>query len=83
MTDIALRRRGKGAIYDTEPLRDPGFTNDARTVETCALAYMHHGLLPERGGVLDQDATLMGDIFTWLAWYAQVDEGIGDADGPF
>jgi len=38
-------------------------------VAQCALAYHLHGVLPEAGGVLDQDATLWDEMHIWLAYF--------------
>lgn len=41
-------------------------------METLALSYLEHGILPGPGNLLDQDERLMSDVRTWLSEYFKI-----------
>ena len=71
MNAIALLEMGKAPVGMT-PVGDFGWVGvwaseeGARVVEMCALMLRNYHVLPEAGGLLDQDPELMHNILTVL-----------------
>ena len=62
-------RADLGKDDDGAPLGDFGFNYPPPVVLRCFQALRHFGVLPEPGGLLDQDAQLWDDIMTMFAVY--------------
>lgn len=58
------------------------FYNPFQYVADTWLAYRHHGVLPERGALNDQDPTLVADWNTMNARYNYVAGHLQDNDTP-
>lgn len=68
---------------DDAALDDFGFSYPPHVVLRCFQALRHFGVLPEPGGLLDQDAALWDDIMTMFAVYNDVRREIDpESDAP-
>lgn len=69
----ARANAGLPPIYTPGPIEDFSFGTMEYYyfIERLATAYEKHGILPDAGGMLDQDQKLMDDIHLWLAIYGE------------
>jgi hypothetical protein len=69
----------KGEESDEIPDEQPPFNHDAHYVIHTWLERRLHGIYPEPGGLLDQDAELMADWDALSLWYIRCEKGVYSA----